>query len=191
MPPDRPTRARRVLRERSSTPATADGSSAQKSPADPEAVARSIVLKQLALSARSRSQLAATLAASGAPEEVSRRVLDRFEQVGLVNDTAFARDWVSSRYEQRGMSRRALAHELHQRGVDDATVVDALSVIDEEAERLAAERLVSSRLGAVASLPLDKQRRRLVGVLARRGYSSEMAVNVVREALGGDEPYDG
>ena len=63
--------------------------------ADPESVARTILLDQLTGRARSRKELADKLAAKDVPDEVATRLLDRFEEVGLVDDAAFARSWVS------------------------------------------------------------------------------------------------
>ncbi len=62
--------------------------------ADQESVARKILLDQLTGQPRSRSELATKLARKQVPAEVAERMLDRFEEVGLVDDAAFARDWV-------------------------------------------------------------------------------------------------
>jgi regulatory protein len=123
------------------------------------------------------------VAARGLPDDVSRRVLDRFEQVGLVDDASFAQDWVQSRHKQRGMSRRAMAHELRERGVAAETVSGALDAIDDEAEHAAAAKLAGDKARTLSSLPREKQRRRLVALLARRGYSPELAFRVVQEVL--------
>src|SRR3954466_9093358 len=84
--------------------------------ADHEAVARKILLDQLTGQPRSRSELAAKLAKKQVPTDVASRLLDRFEEVGLVDDAAFARDWVQSRQAGRGLARRALTVELRRKG---------------------------------------------------------------------------
>jgi regulatory protein len=154
--------------------------------ADPEAVARKILLDQLAGRARSRSELAAKLARRNVPTDVATRLLDRFEEVGLVDDGAFAREWVSQRQEGRGLARRALAQELHRKGIDEEVARDALGVIDESDEVDAARMLVRRKLRSVRGLGTDKAVRRLVGMLARKGHSSGVAFRVVREELGAD-----
>src|SRR5689334_25278851 len=93
--------------------------------ADPESVARKILLDQLTGRARSRSDLAAKLAQRNVPEEIATRLLDRFEEVGLVDDAAFARGWVEQRQSGRGLARRALAQELRRKGIDDEVARDA------------------------------------------------------------------
>src|SRR5687768_13351714 len=70
---------------------------AQVPEADPEAVARKILLDQLTGQARSRKELADKLAAKNVPEDIASRLLDRFEEVGLIDDEAFARAWIASR----------------------------------------------------------------------------------------------
>ena len=154
--------------------------------ADPESVVRAIVLRQLTMAPRSRAQLASKLAQRGAPADVAGRVLDRFEQVGLVDDAAFAQGWVRSRQATKGLSRRALGRELRSKGIDDELARSALDTIGVDDERQAAEQLVARRLRAVRGLPRDKQVARLAGMLARKGYSSGLAMQVVREALDAD-----
>jgi regulatory protein len=154
--------------------------------ADPESVARKILLDQLTGRARSRSDLAAKLAQRQVPDEIATRLLDRFEEVGLVDDAAFAREWVAQRQEGRGLARRALAQELRRKGIDDEVAREALDTVDESDEIEAARMLVQRKLRSVRGLETDKAVRRLVGMLARKGHSSAVAYRVVREELGAD-----
>jgi len=151
--------------------------------ADPESVARTILLTKLTASAKSRRELADALAAKDVPVEVATSVLDRFEQVGLVDDAAFADTWVRTRHQARGLSRRALTHELRRKGVDDDVIADSLEHIDGESERAAAEALVARKLHATRNVDPVRRTRRLVGMLARKGYPAGLAAAVVREAL--------
>lgn len=153
-------------------------------------MARAIVLRQLTMAPRSRAQLAQKLADRGTPADVADHVLDRMEQVGLVDDEAFAEGWVRSRQATRGLSRRALAHELRSKGIDDETAQATLDGVTDADEIETARRLVERRLASVRSLPPEKQVNRLVGMLARKGYSSGLAFRVVREALRSDAPWD-
>lgn len=141
------------------------------------------MLRQLTMAPRSRAQLATTLAQRGAPDDVAQRVLDRFEQVGLVDDAAFAAGWVRSRHSTRGLSRRAPAHELRAKGIDDELAQGALQSLDADDERRAAEQLVVRKLRSVSGLTRDKQVNRLVAMLARKGYGGALALQVVRAAL--------
>jgi regulatory protein len=151
--------------------------------ADPESVARTILLSKLTASAKSRRELADALAAKDVPDDVATRVLDRFERVGLVDDAAFADTWVRSRQASRGLSRRALSHELRRKGVSDDVISESLEQVDAETEREAAAALVARKLPSTRGLERARRTRRLVGMLARKGYGPGLAAGVVRDAL--------
>ncbi len=153
------------------------------SPADPEQVARTILLRRLDSAPRTRAELATTLRERNVPDEVAVRVLDRFEEVGLIDDQVFARMWVESRHRGRNLSARALRGELRRKGVPDAMIDDALSQVSAEDELAAARDVAVRKARSVAGLPRATQVRRLSGVLARKGYGPGLASQVVREVL--------
>lgn len=150
---------------------------------DPEQLARTICLRLLTGAPRTRAQLAAALAKRGVPQAAAEAVLDRFVEVGLVDDAAYADAWVTSRHAGRGLARRALGHELRQRGVGADHVAAALAQIDVDDEVAAAAELVRRRMSAPGRLPREVRERRLVGMLARKGYAPALALRVVREQL--------
>jgi regulatory protein len=161
--------------------------------ADAEAVARKILLDQLTGQARSRKELADKLAAKNVPAEVAVRLLDRFEEVGLIDDEAFARAWIASRRSVgsgggKGLATRALAQELRRKGIDDEVAREALAEIDPDDEEAAARVLVRRKLRSLARVDDTTATRRLVGMLARKGYSSGLAFSVVRDELGERAP---
>jgi len=156
--------------------------------ADPEAVARKILLDQLTGQARSRQELADKLAAKNVPDDVATHLLDRFEEVGLIDDEAFARAWIASRGSAgtgagRRLAKRALAQELHRKGIDREVAREALDEIDPADEEAAARSLVRAKLRSVERVDDTKATRRLVGMLARKGYGSGLAFAVVRDEL--------
>jgi regulatory protein len=155
-------------------------------PEDAEAAARNILLDQLTGRARSRSDLAAKLAQRNVPDEIATRLLDRFEEVGLVDDAAFARGWVEQRQSGRGLARRALAQELRRKGIDDEVAREALDEIDPDEEVEAARTLVRRKLRTVSDLDQQVAVRRLTGMLARKGYPPSVTFRVVREELDAD-----
>jgi regulatory protein len=151
---------------------------------DPEARARQLCLRLLTLAPRTRAQLAVALREHGVPDEAAEAVLSRFQDVGLIDDAAFARAWVESRHHSRGLAGRALSAELSRRGVDRDEIRAALEEqLGPDAEASAARRLVSGRLAATAGLPPQQRTRRLAGMLARKGYPAGLAFRVIREAL--------
>jgi regulatory protein len=168
-------------------PAAADADAAGP-PADPEAVARQICLQQLTAAPKTRAQLADALARRGVPQDAADAVLDRFADVRLIDDAMFARAWVDSRHHGRGLSRRALAAELRQRGVAAPDIQTAVSRLDPEQEYATARALVERRLASTRGLPAPARIRRLTGFLARKGYPAELCYRVVRAALAEQPP---
>jgi regulatory protein len=153
---------------------------------DPYAVARSIALDRIATRDRTRHELAQALKARNVPAEVAEQVLDRLQEVGLVNDTAFAAAWVESRQQRRHLSRPALRRELQAKGVDRDTIDDALESVDFGNELAAARELARRRHAAIAGLPYPVRYRRLAGVLSRRGFGTAIVTQVLRETVGGE-----
>ena len=176
---------------RASADGPTSGSSADDVPdADPYDVARTICLQQLTSSPKTRGQLATVLRRRGVPDDVAVAVLDRLTEVALVDDSAYAENYVLTRHASSGKARRALGQELRAKGVDDATVSEALDVLDPEAEAATARALVARKLPSTRALDVETRTRRLVGMLARKGYSGGLAMRVVREALAAERELD-
>lgn len=154
-------------------------------PGNPEVLAKNLCLRLLTVQARSRAELATKLDQRGIPADVAERVLDRLAAVGLVDDAAFAESFVTSRQRDRGLGRSALRAELRRKGIDRTLADRAVAGIDDESERLRAAALVAKKLDSAMFAGPQAARRRLIGMLARRGYSSGIAAHVVGEALRG------
>ena len=152
-------------------------------PGDPESVARTLCLRALTGAPKTRRQLAEMLARKDVPEAAAEAVLDRFVEVGLIDDAAFARAWVDSRQSGRGLARRVLQAELKAKGVDAEVAAQAVETVDADDERAAALQLVQRRARSMQRLDRATASRRLIGVLARKGYGGGMAAAVVREVL--------
>ncbi|MCF3169176.1 recombination regulator RecX [Streptomyces violaceoruber] len=166
-------------------------------PCDPVEQARGICLRLLTGTPRTRKQLADALRKREIPDEAAEEVLARFEDVGLIDDAAFAGAWVESRHHGRGLARRALVRELRTKGVESAVIDEAVGQLDADQEEETARELVARKLRSTRGLDRDKRLRRLAGMLARKGYGEGMALRVVRQALeeegedteGLDEPF--
>lgn len=176
-------RRTRTWEEREAARLAREEAAAAEVEADPEAVARKILLDTLTGQARTRQELADKLAKRGVPDQLACDLLDRFTEVGLVDDEAFARQWVESRHRSRGLAPRALKQELRRKGVDDEAAAAALEQIDDDDQRRAARALVDRKLRSMRGLEPQVATRRLAGLLARKGYDAGLAFAVVREAL--------
>ena len=150
---------------------------------DPESVARTIALRRLTVAPQTRVQLDDAMRRRGVRDDVRNRVLDRFGEVGLIDDAMFARAWVESRHTGRGLAKRALAFELRRRGVEPSVADQAVSALPAEQEEQTARALVAAKLASTRTLDPVARTRRLAGMLARKGYPPGLAFRVVRDAL--------
>lgn len=145
-----------------------------------EAQAKDVCLRLLTDRARSRAELADKLAAKGFAADVAERALNRLAEVGLIDDAAFAEQWVHSRHTFSGKGKKVLAEELRRKGVAPEIAAPALAAITGDDERARAAELVRQKLRTLPrDLDRDKATRRLVSMLARRGYDPPTAYSVV------------
>ena len=153
-----------------------------------KASVRSRALRLLDQRARSREELRERLLAAEFEPDVIDVVLDDLAGVGLINDESFAREWVRQRHVHRGKSARALNMELKDKGVDAADRAVALEQITEESEEATARKVAEKKARTLKKVPADRHERekflrRIVGTLARRGYSHSLTMRVSIEAL--------
>ena len=154
---------------------------------DPYTRAKTIVYNQLAYSAKTRGQLRKKLQAEGFDAELIESLLDKFEAAKLIDDAEYAQTFVAQKSRTKKLSRAALRRELAERGVRGEEAENALAQRTDEQEREDAAELVRKKLrpGMDLSDRAEKDRvtRRLLGMLARRGYSSSVSMSVIREEL--------
>lgn len=153
-----------------------------------KASVRSRALRLLDQRARSREELRERLLAAEFEPDVIDVVLDDLAGVGLINDESFAREWVRQRHVHRGKSARALNMELKDKGVDAADRAVALEQITEESEEATARKVAEKKARTIKKVPADRHERekflrRIVGTLARRGYSHSLTMRISIEAL--------
>jgi len=154
--------------------------------------AKAVVLRRLTGSPKSRQQLAVALKEKEFSADVITRVLDRMEEVHLVNDAEFARTWVRGRHEIKNLGKSALRRELREKGISEPLAEEALEQLSDDDEHAAARELVERKLRG-KSVPVgngpeergerDKLTRRLVSMLARRGHSPGAAFQIVRDVM--------
>ena len=154
---------------------------------DPYTRAKTIVYNQLAYSAKTRGQLRKKLQAEGFDTELIEPLLDKFEAAKLIDDAEYAQTFVAQKSRTKKLSRAALRRELAERGVRGEEAENALAQRTDEQEREDAAELVRKKLRPGMDLSdraeKDRATRRLLGMLARRGYSSSVSMSVIREEL--------
>ncbi len=157
--------------------------------ADPESVARTILLDQLTGRARSRKELGRQAGRQARPRRRSPPGCSTGSRRSA-SSTTRPSPGPGSRLAGRGSTPpgagwrpRALAQELRRKGVDDTLVKEVLDDVDPDDEEQSARVLVRKKLRSVARVDDTTATRRLVGMLARKGYGSSLAFSVVREEL--------
>jgi len=145
----------------------------------------------LSYRARSESEIRQNLRKHEMPEEVIEETIARLRQDGLANDGQFAQAWVENRSTFRPRSRRMLAMELRQKGLDDEAVSSALEDVDDEPLAYEAAKKRAPRLKALEWVDF---RKKLSEFLARRGFSYSVIAPVVtriwNELQKNEKPYE-
>ncbi|MGH3743911.1 MAG: regulatory protein RecX, partial [Mycobacteriales bacterium] len=144
--------------------------------------AREHCLSLLATRSRTRFELAESLRRRGADPTVTERVLERLEEVGLVDDQAVAQAYADKQAGRKGP--RAIAAALQRQGIDPCLALEVAFARDADDVRTAALTIARQKLPSWRGQPPATVERRLAALLARRGYSSDIVFSVVREVVG-------
>ena len=150
---------------------------------DPYSVATRIAVDALSRRARSRGELAQLLRKKDVPADIAERLLDRLVAQKLIDDRTFAQEWSQLRHRSKGLSRRVLAQELRKKVIAPEVIDDALAQISHEDEVIAARNLVAKKLRSLSRFDDEIKRRRVHALLARKGYSSRVISQALREEL--------
>ncbi|MDA2977674.1 MAG: regulatory protein RecX [Actinomycetota bacterium] len=145
--------------------------------------AKQVLLRRLSHAPRTRKELAKDLKDKDISDEVANVALNRFEEVGLINDQALASNYVSSQHERKGLGKNALRQRLRAKGVSDDVALEAISQISDDQEFQAAFALACKKIRSLQRDDAKTQLRKIVGVLARKGYSSNLAFSVAKEVI--------
>lgn len=152
------------------------------SPEKQEARARNVLLFQLSKGAKSTKQLREILEKREIDRPIADAIIERFIEVGLIDDRAFAQTLVSSRSKFRGLSISAIRRELAQKGVDQQIIDEALVELTADSELAKAFELATRRIRQMSHLEPDVRQRRLAGYLGRKGYPSATVFAAVKNA---------
>ena len=160
---------------------------------DREATARAVTF--VLRSTKARPQTAAELRRKLADQDYDTTVIDaaivRATGLGAIDDAAFARAWVADRGLVRGYSVSRLRQELRRRQVPQPQIDDALAQLQDRDDLAVATDLARARAQRMPpTLAPDAVARRLLGFLARRGYSEALARRVAIDVSGLDRQWD-
>lgn len=152
------------------------------SPEKQEQRARNVLLHQLARSAKSTKQLRDILQKREIDPAIAETVLERFTEVGLIDDQAFAETLVSSRRKFKGAAKSVIKRELNDKGIEAHVIEQVTSEITSEDELKLACELAERRIRQMVNLERTVRYRRLSGYLMRKGFSGGVVSAAVRHA---------
>lgn len=132
-------------------------------------------------------ELRTRLMRKGFEPETIDAALAKLTDVGYLNDERFAELWIENRLAHRPRGKRMLEQELRQKGIDRQIVDETVSGMEID-DRTAALEVARKRLKSVQSLPPDEQKKKLTGILARRGFDFGVIRTTLECVLG--EPLD-
>ncbi len=149
------------------------------------AKAKKTAMNMLAMRDHSCAELREKLGKREIPAPVIDELIAKLEKSRLLDDAEFAQRYVRAHRERRKLSRTALKRELNKKGISPDIIAGVVEDVDDEEElaRQVAEKKAASSRG----LDYDVRQRRILGMLARRGFSSTVCLKVTREVLADDE----
>lgn len=147
-----------------------------------EQKARNVLLYQLSRSAKTAKQCRDILEKREIDTEIAESVIQRYIEVGLIDDASVAGVIVNSRRKYKGLAKSAIKRELSEKGIEDSLIEQAVAELDPEAELAAATELAEKRISRLAGLEPAVRNRRLMGYLARKGYTSAQIIPAIKVA---------
>ena len=146
--------------------------------ADSAEWAKEIAFRYLAFRPRSSTEVRRHLRKKDVEDGIIDRVIDRLNELKLLDDAAFAQYWVEQRETFKPRSRRALQYELYQKGLSRQIIDAAVAEVDEMA---AAQRAGEKKAVLWAHLPEEEFHHKMRGFLGRRGFNYAITAEVSRQ----------
>ena len=144
--------------------------------------AKAYALRLLGNRAYTKKELRDKLVTRGHTRRAIDQTLSTLERLELIDDAAFARQFVAQRLRSRPAGRKGLAFDLKRRGVPpeiiDCVLDDALSDVDVEAMALG---LMMPRVNRYRGLSRERALGRIYGFLGRRGFDASITREVAEK----------
>lgn len=146
--------------------------------------ARQIALRSLAARGRSVAEIRQKLRDRGIDDDVAEAEIQRLQRDGVLDDVALAEQLVWSLREHKKLGSSAIRQSLAKRKIPGSIIDQVLAGLPQtDQDDIVA--LAEARLRTLGGLEREVQVRRLVGYLARRGYTGPDVFRAVDRAVGG------
>ena len=150
---------------------------------DQNQIAKQVLLRRLSNAPRTRKELAQDLKKKKIEEDIAKQALDRFEELGLINDQTYSENFVANTHERRKLGKKALKQQLRSKGVSEETANQAVLQISDEDEFKSALALALKKIRSIQKDDPQTQIRKIVSLLARKGYSSSLSFQVAKQVI--------
>ncbi|MCS4484235.1 recombination regulator RecX [Gleimia sp. 6138-11-ORH1] len=148
-----------------------------------EQKAKEAALRLLDRCDQSVAQCRMKLLEKGYPPQAVEVAIERLIEIGLLDDLRFGKMLARTRHQERGLVGAALKLELQRKKIPAETILQIMDEFTEYSPVSAAEKLVEKKLRSMTHLNKDVKFRRLMGMLARKGYGGSVATEVIGKAL--------
>jgi regulatory protein len=136
-------------------------------------------LNFLSYRSRSEQEISRNLTKHEIPQDIIPEVIERLRQSSLVDDRAFARNWIENRIQFKPRGKRALSQELYQKGITQEIIDDALHDLD---ENQLARDCARKKASTYKTLDWESFQKKMSGYLNRRGFPYPIIRDTVRES---------
>lgn len=142
------------------------------------------VLNFLSFRSRSEFEINEYMLRKGWGEEIRKEILEKLKDLQLIDDKAFAQQWLASRSYNRPKGRSLVKMELQRKGVDKEIIDELLTEERGSAsEEILAEKYGRKKLARLKNLPILETKRKLYSALLMRGFSREIVGETVAKLL--------
>lgn len=138
-------------------------------------------VRLLAITKRSRKELAQKLKSKGYDAGITGQILDRLESQGILNDRALVQESVQRAVREKRLGRRRISFELKRKGAGEAVIQSALSQYSPEEERANALELAQTQWTKLKRVEPRKRKKRLYDFLTARGFEFELIREIVSQ----------
>lgn len=142
---------------------------------------RRCALRLLHYRCRSKKEMLLKLRLKGFNDEQINNTMAFLENAGLIKDETLAEELLRNAVVRRYLGRKGVEMFLFKRGIDRSLINETLLNLTQEIEAETARKLAGKKLKTIKNYPGDTVKRRLSGILRRRGFSSDVIYKTIKE----------
>ena len=145
--------------------------------------AKACALKLLSYRSRSKKEIIEKLNRKGFSDSEIDTTIHFLEKAGLINDETLAAELFRYSIERKSLGKKGIEAFLCRRGIDKELVNKTLSIHTNDIEAESAGRFAEKKLKSLKQYPEDIVKRRLWGMLQRRGFSIAVINRVLHSLI--------